>query len=71
MPAAQGFYDLARQNGAPVSLRELGLKAEDLDSIVKLAVENPYWNPRPIVAENSGVLRNLLQRAWEGVSPVT
>ena len=71
VPAAQGFYDLARQNGAPVSLRELGLKAEALDAIVQLALQNPYWNPRPIVPENSGALRNLLQQAWEGVSPVT
>ena len=70
LPAAQGLYELARQNGAPVSLREFGLKAEALDSIVQLAVQNPYWNPRPIVPENSGALRSLLQQAWEGVSPV-
>jgi maleylacetate reductase len=70
-PAAQGLYELARQNGAPVSLRELGMKAEDLDTVVRLALQNPYWNPRPIVSENSAALRSLLQQAWEGVAPVT
>lgn len=70
-PAAQGLYELARQNGAPVSLRELGMKAEDLDTVVRLAVQNPYWNPRPIGAETSAALRSLLQQAWEGVSPVS
>ena len=70
-PAAQGLYELASQNGAPVSLRELGMKAEDLDTVVRLALQNPYWNPRPIVPENAVALRSLLQQAWEGVTPVT
>ena len=68
-PAAQGLYELARQHGAPVSLRELGMKADDLDTVLRLALQNPYWNPRPIVPENSAALRSLLQMAWEGVSP--
>ena len=71
VPAAQGLYELSRQNGAPVALRELGMKSEDLDSVVQLALQNPYWNPRPIAPENSVALRSLLQRAWEGVSPAT
>ena len=70
-PAAQGLYELARRNGAPVSLRELGMKAEDLDTVVRLALQNPYWNPRPIVPENAVALRSLLQQAWEGVAPVS
>jgi alcohol dehydrogenase class IV len=70
-PAAQALYELAKQNGAPVSLRELGMKADDLDTVVRLALQNPYWNPRPIVPENSAALRSLLQQAWEGVAPVT
>lgn len=70
-PAAQGLYELASQNGAPVSLRELGMKAEDLDTVVRLALQNPYWNPRPIVPENAAALRSLLQQAWEGVAPLS
>ena len=67
--AAAGLYALAKNNGAPVSLRELGMKTEDLDTVVKLAVQNPYWNPRPINAESATALRDLLQRAWEGAPP--
>jgi alcohol dehydrogenase class IV len=70
-PAAQGLYELARKNGAPVSLRELGMKAEDLDTVVRLAVQNPYWNPRAIGPDSSAALRDLLQQAWEGLSPVS
>ena len=70
-PAAQGLYELASKNGAPVSLRELGMKAENLDTVVRLALQNPYWNPRPIVPENAVALRSLLQQAWEGVAPVS
>lgn len=64
-PAA-ALVDLARNNGAPISLRELSMRAEDLDKAADLAVANPYWNPRPF--ERSEI-RNLLQRAWEGSHP--
>ena len=70
-PAAQGLYDLARQHGAPVSLRELGMQADDLDKVVQLAVQNPYWNPRAIGPESATALRALLQRAWEGQAPAS
>ena len=60
------LYDLARSNGAPYSLRELGMREADLDRAADLAVANPYWNPRPI--ERDG-LRALLQDAWEGRRP--
>jgi maleylacetate reductase len=63
---ASALYDLARSNGAPYSLRELGMSAADLDRAADLAVQNPYWNPRPI--ERAGI-RELLQRAWDGVRP--
>jgi alcohol dehydrogenase class IV len=68
-PAAQGLYQLAKEHGAPVSLRELGMQAEDLDTVVRLALQNPYWNPRAIGPDSSVALRALLQQAWEGVSP--
>lgn len=68
--AAHGLYDLARRNGAPVSLRELGMAAVDLDRAAELSVANPYWNPRPISAHSRVEIRELLQRAFEGVEPV-
>ncbi|RZS78612.1 maleylacetate reductase [Pigmentiphaga kullae] len=66
--AAAGLHDLARDNGAPVALRDLGMPEADLDRAADIAVSNPYWNPRPI--ERSAI-RALLQNAWAGVRPVT
>jgi alcohol dehydrogenase class IV len=63
---ATALYDLARGNGAPYSLRELGMLQTDLDRAADIAVSNPYWNPRPI--ERAGI-RELLQRAWDGTRP--
>ena len=68
-PAALGLYQLAKENGAPTALRDLGMTAADVDRVANIAVQNPYWNPRPIVPEALPALRELLQRAWEGAPP--
>ena len=67
--AALGLYQLAKTNGAPVALRDIGMKSEDIERVVQIAVQNPYWNPRPVNPEAAGALRELLQRAWEGAPP--
>ncbi|MCK9513342.1 MAG: maleylacetate reductase [Pigmentiphaga sp.] len=67
--AAAAVFDLARDNGAPVALRELGMREADLDRAAEIAVSNPYWNPRPIGAEQRGEIRALLQDAYEGARP--
>jgi maleylacetate reductase len=67
--AAQGLFDLAARNGAPVALRDIGMEEEDLDKAADMAVSNPYWNPRPFGREQRGEIRNLLQRAFEGLRP--
>lgn len=64
--AAQAVYDLARDNGAPVALRDLGLQQADLDRACDIALQNQYPNPRPL---ERPALRQLLQNAWEGVRP--
>lgn len=64
--AAQGIYDLAVSLGAPTSLAAIGMKAEDLDRAADLAVENPYFNPRPVTRD---AIRRLLQDAFEGRRP--
>ena len=69
--AAQGLYQLAKDNGAPFALRDLGMQEKDIDRIAHIAVQNPYWNPRPVNAEAEAALRSLLQRAWQGVPPVS
>lgn len=66
--AAEGLHDLARDNGAPVALRDLGMPEANLDRAADIAVSNPYWNPRPI---ERTAIRALLQNAWAGVRPVT
>jgi maleylacetate reductase len=65
--AAQGLYDLAASLGAPTSLAALGLKEADLDRAADLAIQSPYYNPRPIT--HAGI-RALLQDAFEGRRPV-
>ncbi|HET8746327.1 MAG TPA: maleylacetate reductase [Ramlibacter sp.] len=64
--AAQGVYDLACANGAPVALRDIGLRAEDLDTACDIALRNQYPNPRPLERE---AIRALLQDAFEGRRP--
>jgi maleylacetate reductase len=61
--AAQGLYDLAASLGAPVSLQSLGLRREQLDQAADLAVQNPYYNPRPVTRQG---VRQLLENAFEG-----
>jgi maleylacetate reductase len=61
-----GLWGFAKELGAPMALRDLGLREADLDVAADLATRNPYWNPRPV--ERSDI-RALLQRAWEGAEP--
>jgi maleylacetate reductase len=64
--AAQAVYALAKNNGAPVALKDLGMKAEDLDKACDIAMQNQYANPRPL---ERVALRQLLQNAFDGVIP--
>ena len=64
--AAGALYDLARDNGAPLSLRNIGMSASDLAEAADIAAANPYWNPRPIVRDE---ILALLRHAWEGKRP--
>lgn len=61
-----GLWDFAKAIGAPLSLKEFGLSEADLDRAASIAVENPYWNPRPI---DKTSIRALLQDAFEGRRP--
>ncbi|MDB5750161.1 MAG: maleylacetate reductase [Ramlibacter sp.] len=64
--APQAVYDLARDNGAPVALRHIGMKQADLDRACEIAMGNQYPNPRPL---ERGAIRQLLQDAFEGTRP--
>ncbi len=64
--AAQGVFDLARRNGAPTALRDIGLRAADVDRACEIALQNQYPNPRPLQA---AAIRQLLDDAFEGRRP--
>lgn len=64
--AGGGLHDFATSVGAPLTLKELGLKQDDLDRAAEIATKNPYWNPRPF---DRAAIRALLQDAWEGRRP--
>ncbi|MEC9196236.1 MAG: maleylacetate reductase [Pseudomonadota bacterium] len=61
-----GLWQFAKDLGAPMALKDLGLAEADLDRAADLAVKNPYWNPRPVERD---AIRALLGRAWEGAAP--
>ncbi|MDB5846354.1 MAG: iron-containing alcohol dehydrogenase, partial [Rhodoferax sp.] len=56
--AARAVYDLARDNGAVMGLRDLGLAEGELDRACALVLQNRYPNPRGLEA---GAIRRLLQ----------
>lgn len=64
--ASAGLFDLGVSVGAKMALKDLGLRAGDLDRAADLAVENPYYNPRPITRAG---IRALLDDAFEGRRP--
>ncbi|QFZ85043.1 iron-containing alcohol dehydrogenase [Variovorax paradoxus] len=67
--AAASLFDLARDNGAPVALRDIGMKEDDLDPAANIVVSNPYWNPRDAGLAERDEIRQLLQNAFDGIRP--
>lgn len=64
--AAGGLFDLLVELEAPTSLRGIGMLEADLDRAAELAVQSPYWNPRPVKVTG---IRKLLANAFAGVRP--
>lgn len=64
--AAGTLFDLGLSLRIPMSLAEIGLKEENLDQVAEQAVQNPYYNPRPV---DKKILRQLLQYAYNGDRP--
>jgi alcohol dehydrogenase class IV len=64
--AAQGIYDLIGRIGAPRALKDIGMPADGLDRAADLALQNRYYNPRPLEREG---IRALLQHAYDGTRP--
>ncbi len=64
--APGAIFDLARAAGAPLALRDLGLRREDLERACDLALQNRYPNPRPLERQP---MMALLVDAFEGRRP--
>lgn len=65
--AATALFGLAGEIGVRRSLRDIGMREEDIDIAADLAVTHPYWNPRPVERD---AIRGLIARAWAGIAPV-
>jgi maleylacetate reductase len=63
---ALALYALAGDNGAPVALRDIGMREADLDRACDLALQAQYANPRPL---ERAALATLLRNAFEGRPP--
>jgi maleylacetate reductase len=65
--AASGLYDLAKSLGAPLSLQALGMTRDQIEPAADLAVQNAYYNPRPITRDG---IQTLLEHAFDGHRPL-
>jgi len=59
----QGLAEFADRVAAPRSLRDIGMKEDDLERAADLAMTAAYWNPRPLVRDE---ILTLLRIAWSG-----
>ena len=64
--AAQGIYDLMKRLGAPLALKDIGMRETELDRAAELATQAPYFNPR---APDRAGIRELLDAAFHGRRP--
>jgi maleylacetate reductase len=60
------IYDLIVAVGAKTALKDIGMKATDLDEAAELATRDPYANPAPVTREG---VRKLLEDAYQGRRP--
>lgn len=58
--------EFAARMGAPLALKEIGLKQSDLARAADLAAAKPYWNPQPVRRDE---ILKLLEAAWAGDEP--
>jgi maleylacetate reductase len=64
--APLGLWRLARSLQAPASLAAIGMPANGLERAAAIALQNPYWNPRPL---ELAPLLTLLRKAHAGEAP--
>lgn len=61
--ALNGLNLLLDKLQAPRALKDLGMKEDDIDKAVEVAMGNQYPNPRALEAKP---IRELIRRAWAG-----
>ncbi len=44
-------------------MKSIGMEERDIERAADLAVQSPYWNPRPI---DRSAIRDLIGDAWAG-----
>jgi alcohol dehydrogenase class IV len=64
---AGALFDLARSVGSPAALKDLGMPKGGVTQAADDAMENAYWNPRPL---DRAAIADLLSRAWGGERPL-
>lgn len=60
---ARGLQTLAQELGAPLSLAELGMPEEGIETAVDQIFANEYPNPRPL---NRDAIHQMIRAAWAG-----
>lgn len=60
------LYGFAKRLGAPLALKDIGLREEDLGKAAELATSKPYWNPQTVTKDD---IATLLAAAWRGDPP--
>lgn len=63
---AGALFALARRVHAPSALHDLGMPESGIEQAADEAMQNAYWNPRPL--DRPGIVA-LLARAWAGKPP--
>lgn len=64
--AASQLWRFVKRLGGPTSLREIGMSPSDLDRAAELAMQSPYYSPRPV---DHTAIRQLLDDAFHGNQP--
>ncbi len=64
--AATGIFDLMMQLNAPVALKDIGMRHDDLERAASLVMQSPYYNPRHTTRES---ILHLLDNAFFGRRP--
>ncbi|KAI5296014.1 hypothetical protein KEM52_006065 [Ascosphaera acerosa] len=61
--AIKGLNVLLDRLKVKKGLKDFGFREEDIDKATDIALEKPYWNPRPIERE---AIRELIRRCYAG-----